>query len=283
MGGKFKIVIFGDEMSGKKALSKVSMRKSTQSVETYQSTIGVEYVKKILDLGRGTTHKISNKNENDVTLQIWCAGGQERYRNIVSPYAKGTAAFIIAVDLTSEKSIEGAVKPWMDMVTQKYPDKSSRPPIILVGTKSDSLEVKSEKIQALQAYAQTNNYPCYITSSQTNTCVDVSTNQTGKVDHFADHDSTEDASTNEVGTEDTLFMKVARICVAKNKQQDKEEAKAEAKAITYQELYDLANNYLNSWGNKSVHSRALADFILRLTSGKTLQHSLQATNSSNSI
>ncbi len=270
MGGKFKIVMLGDEMSGKKALSNVSERKHTQPVATYKPTIGVEYFPKYLNLKTRTTHNQDNQDENNVTLQIWCAAGHERFRSIVRSYIIDAKALIIAVDLTNEKSIADAMKPWMDMVTAQYPDEKTRPPIILVGTKSDSRDVKPGKIQALKTYAEENNYPCYITSSKNNTCVDIQTNQTSKVDHF----SNEDASTNEVSTEDTFFTKVAHICVAHEKKKNTEDAKVKAKSITYQELYTLANTYLESQGNKSVHSRALATFIHKLTlsdNGKRIQ------------
>jgi len=92
-----KVVIIGDSNVGKTC---VIERYCEERFGETQPTIGA-------------LHKI--KTINDVQLDIWDTAGQERFKSMVPMYYKGAKAIIVAFDVTSQASFEGA-KKWLNEI-----------------------------------------------------------------------------------------------------------------------------------------------------------------------
>jgi small GTP-binding protein len=58
----------------------------------------------------GALHKI--KTVNEVQLDIWDTAGQERFKSMIPMYYKGAKAIIVAFDVSSSNSFDGA-KKWL--------------------------------------------------------------------------------------------------------------------------------------------------------------------------
>jgi len=79
----------------------------------------------------GALHKI--KDLDGMQLDIWDTAGQERFKSMVPMYYKGAKAIIVAFDVTSASSYEGA-KRWMTEIESNI----SNTLIVLLGNKTDS-------------------------------------------------------------------------------------------------------------------------------------------------
>jgi len=74
-------------------------------------------------------------NENEVHLQLWDIGGQERFRFMVEQYLRGAKAALLLFDTTSMTSFVN-IEKWAQLLRKDNKDL----PIVLVGTKYDLQE-----------------------------------------------------------------------------------------------------------------------------------------------
>ncbi|MGQ4875729.1 MAG: Rab family GTPase [Promethearchaeia archaeon] len=103
-------------------------------IDGTKMTIGVEFFLKYLDID----------NENYV-LQIWDFGGQDQFRFILKPYAKGANGAVLLFDLTRPLTLH-KIDEWVDIARSHDKDL----PILFIGTKLD-LE---DEIMVHDDYAQ---------------------------------------------------------------------------------------------------------------------------------
>lgn len=87
-------------------------------------TIGVEFFLKSIILG-----------DNEITLQLWDFGGQERFRFLLGSYVLGAKGALLMFDLTRIATLE-KLDQWVQIVRQNDPDL----PILFLGTKIDLIE-----------------------------------------------------------------------------------------------------------------------------------------------
>lgn len=87
-------------------------------------TIGVEFFLKSINLG-----------DNEITLQLWDFGGQERFRFLLGSYVLGAKGALLMFDLTRMATLE-KVDDWIKIVRQNDPEL----PVLFLGTKTDLIE-----------------------------------------------------------------------------------------------------------------------------------------------
>jgi len=116
----FKIVLIGDESTGKSAL--LLRLADDVFVDRYISTIGVDFKMKIIDY-----------DGKAIKLQLWDTAGQERFRQCTSATYRGAHGILCCYDVTSRESFDH-VSNWMDQIAVH----SGKPVVkILIGNKCD--------------------------------------------------------------------------------------------------------------------------------------------------
>lgn len=108
----------------------------------------------------GALHKI--KTINDVILDIWDTAGQERFKSMVPMYYKGARAIIVAFDVTSVASFDGA-KRWMNEIETN----TSNILVILLGNKID-IENRLVSKESAKSYADAKSAHYFETSAKEN-------------------------------------------------------------------------------------------------------------------
>lgn len=125
----FKLLLIGDSGVGKSSLL---LRYVNDAYSTsHMSTIGIDFKVKTIDV-----------DGQRVKLQIWDTAGQERFRKITSNYYRGAQGILFVFDLTDLKSFNN-ITFWINEV-KKQIDLNSKVKIILVGTKSDAVDLYPE-------------------------------------------------------------------------------------------------------------------------------------------
>ncbi len=140
-----KIVIIGDSNVGKTCI--IDRYCDNKFGET-QPTIGA-------------LHKI--KTVEDTQLDIWDTAGQERFKSMIPMYYKGAKAIIVAYDMTSSDSFEGA-KKWL----QEIEANTSNILTVLVATKSDLDSKRIITSTKANAFAEEKKICFFETSSKEN-------------------------------------------------------------------------------------------------------------------
>jgi len=116
----FKVVLLGNSGVGKSNL--LSRLNSDEFSEEFLSTIGVEFLTKILEV-----------DNVKVKAQIWDTAGQERYNSMMSTYYRKAKGAVLVYDISDPKSL-GAIDRWKsELQDQGDPDLL----MMLVGNKSD--------------------------------------------------------------------------------------------------------------------------------------------------
>lgn len=88
----FKIILAGDGAVGKTSIRERYMGKGFQ--ESYLKTIGADFATKKIE-----------KNEEQITFQIWDLAGQESYQTVRKTFYKGATAAIMVFDCQDPKSM----------------------------------------------------------------------------------------------------------------------------------------------------------------------------------
>jgi small GTP-binding protein len=121
----FKVMILGDDFSGKTAFIKRFCYNIFNPSE--RLTIGVDFhTKTMRSLGK------------TLKLQLWEVGGEERFRFLLPTYCLGANAAILMYDITKPSTLE-KVSEWTSIIRSKSGDI----PIVLIGSKLYSEEPQS--------------------------------------------------------------------------------------------------------------------------------------------
>lgn len=147
-----KLIMTGDYAVGKTSLIKRFVENTFN--ESYMSTLGVEFSKKVEQLGESTK----------VSFIIWDIAGQSM---MMAPYRakfyNGANAAFIVVDRTREGNQE-SVKKWYEDIKKSVQGKI---PIIVVGNKSDLQEELVISEEQLKEAAQELGFTSIFTSAKT--------------------------------------------------------------------------------------------------------------------
>jgi len=113
-----KVIVIGDSCVGKSSL----MRRVTDNTfnNEFSSTIGVDF--KSISI---------NINDYNIKLQVWDTAGQEKFKNIIPIYFRGSAAALICFDITSRKSFEN-LDEWIE-IFNTFDNKSTKAKRIIIG------------------------------------------------------------------------------------------------------------------------------------------------------
>jgi small GTP-binding protein len=115
----YKICIFGDKGVGKTTL--VNRYMTNEFHENMQATLGASIDIKYIELENGK-----------ITLHIWDFGGQNRFKFLISSYARGSVGAIFMFDITNYESLV-ALNDWLP----EYGKTVRSIPMIMVGGKID--------------------------------------------------------------------------------------------------------------------------------------------------
>ena len=121
----FKIIIFGDAGCGKTTLTQRFLTNLFVSDQTM--TIGVDFEVKSLSV-----------DEQNVKLQIWDFGGEERFRFLLPTYVRGARGGLFLYDITNFSSI-AHIDDWLSVIRKEIRAEDIFP-IIVVGGKADLVE-----------------------------------------------------------------------------------------------------------------------------------------------
>lgn len=115
----FKVILTGEPYTGKSSI----LLKYTENIFLldYQSTIGLEYGSKLINI-----------NGNIIKLQLWDTAGQETFQSITRSYYNDAAIILLVYDITSRSSFT-RLYYWLDEIKKH----SNNPIIFLIGNKND--------------------------------------------------------------------------------------------------------------------------------------------------
>lgn len=118
----FKIVIFGDSGVHKQGLTEKFLTNTLSSDST--STIGVDLKVKGIKI-----------DGNNVKLEIWDFGGEERFKFLLPIYARGAKGGFFIYDIKNSSSL-AHIEDWLTLVWRKI-NIEKQFPIIMVGIMHD--------------------------------------------------------------------------------------------------------------------------------------------------
>jgi Ras-related protein Rab-1A len=131
----YKILFVGDYGVGKTSILKRYFDKNFNF--DLSSTIGIDVFFETIEL-----------NDKIIKLQCWDTSGQERYREILRCYYKGSDAVVIVFDINNKKSFDN-VKYWYKDINN-YKKENTIMPVLLVGAKIDiERKVKYEEAKEM--------------------------------------------------------------------------------------------------------------------------------------
>jgi small GTP-binding protein len=143
-----KITLLGEKNVGKTSL--VYRFIENKFRENYKATLGVNLLKKDLDINGG------------VSAQIWDLGGQESFRSLRRLYLEGANGGLVIFDLTDRESFD-KLSDWIN----SFKEARGEQPLVLLGNKSDlENQIKITNAEASQ-YAMDNNMELIMTSAKT--------------------------------------------------------------------------------------------------------------------
>ncbi|EGF77845.1 hypothetical protein BATDEDRAFT_20546 [Batrachochytrium dendrobatidis JAM81] len=117
---KFKLVFLGEQSVGKTSLITRFMYDTFDN--TYQATIGIDFLSKTMYLEDRTTR-----------LQLWDTAGQERFRSLIPSYIRDSSVAVVVYDITNRNSFVNTSK-WVDDVRA---ERGNDVIVVLVGNKTD--------------------------------------------------------------------------------------------------------------------------------------------------
>lgn len=138
----YKVILVGDASVGKTSLLQRFINNKFKF--EYNCTIGVDYNVKSLKLNDETT----------VDLQLWDTCGQERFRTITRQYYRDSNGCIIIFDLSKQESFKN-LELWTEDVRNFG---SSDIQILLVGNKSDLVDMREVSPEEIEKYCSLYNF-----------------------------------------------------------------------------------------------------------------------------
>ena len=118
-----KYIIIGDSFVGKSNI--LIQYTKNRFNEDYQSTIGVEFGAKTLEI-----------NNKIYKIQIWDTAGQENFRSITRAYYKNSVCAFVVYDITNRNSFNN-IQNWIEDCKLQCPQTIT---MVLIGNKSDNKE-----------------------------------------------------------------------------------------------------------------------------------------------
>jgi Ras-related protein Rab-1A len=150
-----RLLLIGDSGVGK---SSVMIRfADNEYVPEYATTIGVDFKVK--------TITIDGRN---IKLQLWDAGGQERFRSIAESYYRNTNGIVIVYDITNFNTFLN-IGHWIESVKRRNPDSTK---IIIVGNKSDQESKRVVPYEAGKKFANEHGYDFFEVSAKKGTNIE---------------------------------------------------------------------------------------------------------------
>lgn len=151
----YKIVIVGDSGVGKTSLLLRYVENDFD--QNYISTVGVDFKFKII--------RASNEHNRPIyiKLHIWDTAGQERFRAVTKSFYRDAVGVLCVFDLTDYETFRACEK-WIQEVENSCEQK---PMLILIGNKSDYLEMREVSYDEADNYAKNRGIPYVETSART--------------------------------------------------------------------------------------------------------------------
>lgn len=147
-----KVILIGDSNTGKTSL--INRFVSDKFEEKYNSTIGVDFMMKRIEIG----------NDTIVRLQIWDTAGMEKYKQLTTTYYRGAQGAFVVFDLTNSESFK-SVDKWLEDF-HIYANPEAHRFVYLIGNKSD-LEDRKVSIEEINKFIDRNNIKYMETSAKT--------------------------------------------------------------------------------------------------------------------
>lgn len=154
----FKIILLGSSGTGKTAITN---RFAFNQFENWGTTVGIDYASKEIDI----------VDDKKVHLTIWDTAGQERFNSTTRSFIHGSHGIVLVYDITNRQSFE-RIPFWLELVATQHVGKSSLPPIVLVGNKTDLEDIRQVSSEEACEYAKDNNFTFIEASAKNSTHVD---------------------------------------------------------------------------------------------------------------
>lgn len=124
-GRIFKIILLGDGGVGKTALRHRFLGQGFE--KNYMMTVGADFA----------IHSMQINNEN-VKLQIWDLGGQERFKDVRSGFYQGALGALMVFDVTRKESADNLPK-WKEELLSNLSqfDQATKTQFVVVANKID--------------------------------------------------------------------------------------------------------------------------------------------------
>jgi len=144
-----KIVFIGDTFTGKTSVFNNYLEDKTDFDTSFISTIGVDFkVKHII------------KDNYDIKVQCWDTAGQERFKSVITSFYRNSDIIFLFFDVTVRKTFEN-LNFWLDEI-EHHSKKENK--IVLVGNKTDLINIRQVSIEEYKDYANKHNMEYYETS-----------------------------------------------------------------------------------------------------------------------
>ena len=147
----FKIIILGNLSVGKTSI--LLRYVNDKFKENILSTIGVDFMDKLVDLG----HK-------KINLQIWDTSGQEQYKSLAANFLRDTDGVFLVFDLTNDKSFDH-IKTWLNDIK----DYNEEVKIIILGNKFDLSDKRKISNDVINNFVKKHNFKYFETSAKEGT------------------------------------------------------------------------------------------------------------------
>lgn len=145
---RIKLILLGDVGVGK--TSTIMRYCENTYIHDNTSTIGIDfYVKSIMI------------KDIEYRLNIWDAGGQDRFRSIIHSYYRGSHGAIFVYDTTNRTSFEN-ITQWIEDFRNKNPDS---PSLIIIGNKSDLINRRTVTYEEGKSLCDLHNCQFFETSA----------------------------------------------------------------------------------------------------------------------
>jgi small GTP-binding protein len=113
-------------------------------MDSTKMTIGTDFFTKNIQITK-------DGNEISGKMLIWDLGGQDRFRFMMKDYMKGAEGIILAYDLTRLNTLL-KITGWVNILEQAKIPVDGSIPIILIGTKKDLIDPKSDDVESRNGY-----------------------------------------------------------------------------------------------------------------------------------